>query len=30
LAGGTHFILVDADEILTDNYRKNNRLRELM
>lgn len=29
-SGGTHFIFVDADEILTDNYRKNNRLRELM
>ena len=29
-SGGTHFIVVDADEILTDNYRKNNRLRELM
>jgi hypothetical protein len=29
-SGGTHFIFVDADEILTDNYRINNRLKELM
>ena len=29
-SGGTHFVFVDADEILTDNYRINNRLKELM